>query len=77
MPHVTQLFSGEGTGTKFLLGGGEEFRSLIFPTQYLLVLLLKGVWRQCVSVCEECKTLGREVLEYERARKLRVLEGAL
>lgn len=80
MPHcasqVTKHFTDEGTGTIRYMEGG-EFTSLKFPTQYLLVLLLKGVWRQCVSVCEECKNLGREVLEYEKVRNWTVWRAAL
>jgi hypothetical protein len=55
VPHcssqVTKHFTDDGKGTTFCMGGGGNLRLLKFPAQYLLVLLLKGVWRQCVSVC--------------------------
>jgi hypothetical protein len=64
----------KGQALHFIWGG---FTPLNFHTQYLLFLLLKGFWRKCVSVCEECKKLGREVPEYEWVRKWTVWRAAI
>jgi hypothetical protein len=71
-----KTFQGAEGQTLHLRGGG--YTSLKFPTQCLLALLVKGVWRQSRSLeIEACKAVESEVFEYARARKWTVWGTAL